>query len=118
MVSPRRVVSRYLSASGVRISPNAKKATNAALIRAGMDGNGRFASPAHALSVAGKILEVNSMEIDETVHGAWMANPQGRVNLSIGATTPEGVASITNSALAIQWYRLDGGAFEVVAYLS
>ena len=121
IASPQRVAARYLSAAGVRIPPNTKRATNAALIRAGMGGNGRFKSPAEALSKAGDILSVNGMEWGEVINSFPLGQPTGRMIIDIALSNPDDPFSptnVNNSALAIQWYQLDGGAFEVVAYLS
>ena len=120
-VSPQRVVARYLSAASARISPKAKSATNAALIRAGMDGNGRFESPGKALGKASEILAEYGMEWGEVINSLPLRQPKGRMNIGLAMSNPDDPFSpkdINTSALAIQWYQLDGGAYEVVAYLS
>ena len=121
IASPQRVAARYLSSASARLTPKAKSATNAALIRAGMDGNGRFKSPGEALGKASEVLAANGMEWGEVINSLPLRQPQGRMNIGIAMSNPDDPFSptdINSSALAIQWYQLDGGAFEVVAYLS
>lgn len=120
-VSPQRVAARYLSAASARIAPKTKSATNAALIRAGMDGNGRFKSPGEALARASEVLAANGMEWGEVINSLPLRQPKGRMNIGLAMSNPVDPFSptdITSSALAVQWYQLDGGAYEVVAYLS
>jgi hypothetical protein len=120
-VSPQRVAARYLSAANARLTPKAKSATNAALIRAGMDGNGRFESPGKALGKASEVLAANGLEWGEVINSLPLRQPKGRMNIGIAMSNPDDPFSptdISSSALAIQWYQLDGGAYEVVAYLS
>ena len=120
-VSPQRVAARYLSAAAARISPKTKSATNAALIRAGMDGNGRFKSPGEALGRASKVLAANGMEWGEVINSLPLQQPKGRMNIGLAMSNPVDPFSptdINSSALAVQWYPLDGGAYEVVADLS
>ena len=120
-VSPSRVVARYLSAASARLPPKTKTSTNLALIRAGMDGNGRFHSPGAALTVASKVLEENGLELGEVINGFPLSLPKGQMNLDIAVSNPDDPFSPTTvgkSSLAIQWYKLDGGMYEIVAYLS
>lgn len=120
-VSPQRVAARYLSAAAARIAPKTRGATNAALIKAGMDGNGRFNSPGAALGKASEVLAANGMEWGEVINSLPLRQPVGRMNISLAMSNPSDPFSptdINSSALAIQWYQLDGGAYEVVAYLS
>lgn len=120
-VSPQRVVARYLSAATPRLTPKVRAATNAALIKAGMDGNGRFNSPGAALGKASEVLAANGMEWGEVISSFPLRQPKGRMNIRLAWSNPDDPYSptdISSSVLAVQWYQLDGGAYEVVAYLS
>lgn len=120
-VSPQRVAARYLSAASARLPQKTKTATNAALIRAGMGGNGRFVSPGAALGKASEVLAENGLEWGEVINSFPLRQPKGRMNISLAMSNPSDPFSptdIANSTLAVQWYQLDGGDYEVVAYLS
>jgi len=120
-VSPQRVAARYLAAAPTRLSPKVRSAVNAALIRAGMDGNGRFKSPGEALGKASEVLAANGMEWGDVINSFPLRQPTGRMNIHLALSNPVDPFSptdITSSMLAVQWYQLDGGAYEVVAYLS
>lgn len=95
---------------------------NTVLIQAGMDGNGRFKSPNEALTEAGKILNSAGLEWDEVINSYPLRHaPKGNMNVTLAITNkddPFSPVSIQNSMLAFQWYQLDGGMYEVVAYLS
>jgi hypothetical protein len=121
--NPRRVASKYLKAAAptVRLDPRTKSQATAALIRAGMDGNGRFPTLGKALSVAADVLATFGIEWGEVINSHSLNRPQGSLNIDLAKTNQEDSFSpmgIANSVLAFQWYTLDNGQFEVVAYLS
>jgi hypothetical protein len=120
-VSSRRVAARYLSAASARLDPKVKTTTNAALIKAGMDGNGRFRSPGMALARISEVLATHGIEWGEVIQSFPLRQPQGRMVIDLALTNPEDSFSptdIANSALAFQWYQLGDEQYEIVAYLS
>lgn len=119
-VSPRRVVARYLSAA-THLDPKVRSAANMALIKAGMDGNGRFRSPGMALSRISEVLASHGIEWGQVIQSFPLKQPQGRMNIDLALSNPADSFSptdIDNSALAFQWYQLDEDRYEIVAYLS
>lgn len=86
-----------------------------------MDGNGRFPTLGKALSVAADVLATFGIEWGEVINSHSLNRPQGSLNIDLAKTNQEDSFSpmgIANSVLAFQWYTLDNGQFEVVAYLS
>lgn len=118
--SARKVVARYLSAAA-RLDQKVRSAANAALIKAGMDGNGRFRSPGMALSRISEVLSSHGIEWGEVIQSFPLKQPQGRMLIDLALSNPADPFSptdIDNAALAFQWYQLDDDRYEVVAYLS
>lgn len=121
MVSPARVASRYLDAAPFRYPQKVKTTVNLTLIKAGFDGNGRFKSPGDALNRIGTVLSAGGLEWGEVINSFPLRQPRGRMNIALALSNPEDPFSPTDlpsTALAFQWYQLEGGAYEVVAYLS
>lgn len=118
--SIRRVVARYLSAAA-RLDQKVRSAANMALIKAGMDGNGRFRSPGMALSRISEVLSSHGIEWGQVIQSFPLKQPQGRMVIDLALTNPDDSFSPTdldNTALAFQWYQLDDDKYEIVAYLS
>ena len=121
LVSSRRVATRYIAAAVSRLSPKVRATTNAALIKAGMDGNGRFRSPGMALARISEVLATHGMEWGQVIQSFPLKEPQGRMNIYLAQTNPEDSFSpmdIDGSMLAFQWYKLEDDKYEIVAYLS
>lgn len=118
----QRVAARYLvSITTVKLDARTKSQATAALIKAGMDGNGRFRTLGEALSRAGDVLAQFGIEWGEVINSHSLNKPAGSVNVDLAKTNnedPFSPADIANSRLAFQWYTLDNNQFEVVAYLS
>lgn len=120
-IDARRVVARFVAAAAARLSPKVRSAGNMDLIRAGLDGNGRFKSPGEALGRASEVLAKHGMEWGEVINAFSLRPPQGNLNIDLALSNPTDPFSpmdISNSVLAVQWYQLDSGQYEVVAYLS
>lgn len=116
-----RVASRYLAATPAYLEPKVKTTANMALIKAGMDGNGRFRSPGTALARISEVLSSHGMEWGQVINSFPLRQPQGRMMIDLALTNPADSFSptdIANTALAFQWYGLDNGQYEIVAYLS
>ncbi len=106
---------------GAKIDPKQREKVNAALIKAGLDGNGRFRRPSDALAAALNVIGDNGMEQDEVIHADRLRGDSGRITVDIARTNPDdpfSPLSIHNSMLALTWAKLESGAFEGVAYLS
>jgi hypothetical protein len=119
-VSPARVAARRDAALAVgsAISGAIRTKINAALIRSGMDGNGRFRSTGEALSKINRVLEVFRIEWDEVLQSFLLNQPSGRMNISLASQTDDHFSpvSIRSTSLAFHWTTLESG-IEVVAYL-
>ena len=117
----RRIAARYLAAAVAKLDQKTKSAVTAALIKAGMDGNGRFVTLGNALSRAGDVLAKFGIEWGEVINSFPLKAPKGSLNIDLAKTNLEDSFSPTdigNTRLAFQWYTLDNGQYEVVAYLS
>jgi hypothetical protein len=107
-------------ARGPRLDGAVRRKANAALEKAGMDGNGRFASVSQALGKAWNALSGFSLEPDEVV-SPIIHGDEGRFTQRIAWKNDEDPFSpteIRNSMLAVFWTRLAKNSFEIVAYLS
>lgn len=95
---------------------------NQALVRAKLDGNGRFRKPEHAYNAALGVLSHFGIELDEVVSShLFKQRPSGVLKIDIAYTNKEDSFSpvpISNSVLYIQYTELREDLFEAVAYLS
>ena len=114
--SVRRVASRYLSASPVRIDPKALNAANAATVRAGMDGNSLFRGVPVAVKRATEILASHGLGLSG-LNLANLRGPEGEATVRVVAYDAEGKANLTGSKMTFQWITAEGGAVKVVAYM-
>ncbi len=97
------------------------KTINAALVTAGLDGNGRFRKPSDALAAALNVIGSNGLEQDEVIHADRLRPDSGRITIDLAFTNQNDSFSpipISNSMLVLSWHKLESGAFEGVAYLS
>ena len=102
------------------LSRKARTAGTSALVRAGLDGNGRFYSISSALCSAFQALTSLGIEPADIVSADMVMGDRGQrtVDLAFGnAADPFSPVSIANSLLAFSWTRLESG-YEVIAYLS
>lgn len=109
------------TARGTRLDSRVRRQANAALIRAGLDGNGRFRKIGEALAKAFDVLNDFGIEPDEVLSAHKFPEAKGRANVELAFKNPEDPFSpepIANSMLAIQWTELTPGRVEAVAYLS
>lgn len=94
---------------------------NQELIRAGLDGNGRFEKPGLALASAGDVLLRNGIEFADVISGHRLMSPEGHTSIGVAFANQEDAFSpleITNSMLSFSWYAHDKYRYEAVAYLS
>jgi len=116
--SARRVMMRF---AGKRLDQGVRREINQALIRAGMDGNGRFRSAQQGYSRAVDVLQDEGIELDEVVSSHLFNQPAGTIKADIAYTNYGDLfspVSISNSILYLQYTELRPDVFEVVAYLS
>jgi hypothetical protein len=103
-----------------RLDRAVRQQANKALIRKGLDGNGRFTKIGQALGVAFRVLGEFGIDPDEVLSADRHRAPSGTWPIQLAFSNPEDSFSpvpIRNSVLHFAWTDL-GGKFEVVAYLS
>jgi len=96
-------------------------AVNAALRKAGFDGNGRFRTVGHAHSAAGKVLGDFGYEFTDMLDAYRVKDDAKALSLDISRSNPEDSFSpvaVDNTAMHFSYTKLDEDRVEVVAYLS
>lgn len=117
------LIEAYLGESP-KLASGMRSKANAALMKSGFDGNGRFRSQGHGISSAFDVLSKFGIVVDGHVDGFRVSKPSGSIKIDVAfsdenASSPfDPPASIPNSALSFSWHELENGKFEVVAYLS
>ena len=110
----------YKRAATVKMERKEIQDINAALRHAGLDGNGRFKTPGHAHTTAGRVLERYGYEFSDMLHG-WDVRPDNAMlSLRVAKSTPGDPFSpvdVQNTAMAFSYTRLREDAYDVVAYL-
>lgn len=108
----------------MKLSPSVRSKANDALVRARLDGNGRFRSPGHGISEAFDVLSAFDIVVDGHVDGFRVSQPEGTIRIDIALVDPNASSPfdpptpITNSVLHFSWYEFKTGNVEIVAYLS
>lgn len=114
-------VAERFARSKVRLGPSLKRSINTDLRKAGFDGNGRFIKIGHALTIAFRVLSKHGFEPDETLNAHLFREDKGFRALNVAMSNeddPFSPESVTNSALAFSWTKLDTDRYEVIAYMS
>lgn len=109
------------AAQTARIKPTLRSKVNRELVKAGLDGNGRFEKPGLALAAAGNVLMDNGIEFDEAVHAGRLMGDEGHTTVRLAFSNQADMFSpiqIQNSVLMLTWYKHDEYKYESVAYLS
>jgi hypothetical protein len=104
-----------------RLDRSLRTQINRALVRAKLDGNGRFRKPQEGYSRAVDVAQEYGIELDEVVSSHLFNGPKGVLNVDMAFTNPEdrfSPVSITNSVLHLQFTELRADMYEVVAYMS
>jgi len=105
-----------------KIDRKTRTEANRELVRAGLDGNGRFRKPEHAYSKAIDVIGNYGIELDDIVSShLFQARPSGTIVVHLAFSNDEdpfSPMSIGNSTLYLQFTELSPGKFEAVAYLS
>ena len=110
-----------LESGAGKLAPAMRAKVNAALLKAGLDGNGRFAKAERGYAKALDVLQRFGIELGEVVNAGRFRRDADTLNVDISFSNPDDAfspADITNSMLAIQYTKLRSNSFEVVAYLS
>ena len=111
--------------AGRKLDAKTRQQANRDLIKAGLDGNGRFKRIGEALNAIARVLERHGIEQDDVFSADRFRAPKGHQTFAIAFSNrddPFSPETVDNSMLVIQWYRYDGrlgeDLFEVLAYLS
>jgi len=116
------LASKQADMANGRLDRTTRSKINKALVRGGLDGNGRFRKPEQAYSKAIDILGDFGIELDTVVSShLFQARPSGTLNVDVAFTNEAdrfSPVSIVNSTLYLQFTELREGAFETVAYMS
>lgn len=94
---------------------------NESLVRAGLDGNGRFRSVGMALSAASDVLDDYGLEPDEVLSAWKFSGPSGHTQIRVAESNrndPFSPVPVENSVLAFSWHQLAEGRWEAIAYMS
>ena len=117
-----RAKTTRLASRGQPLDRATRTKANSALIRAKLDGNGRFRKPEQAYSKALDVLSGFGIELGEVVSShQFQARPTGTLRVDLAFTNQQDSFSpveISNSILYLQFTELRDGVFEAVAYLS
>lgn len=119
--NPKAAYTLLLAAMGSRLDSATRREGNAALRKAGLDGNGRFRKVGEALGYAFDALAKVGIEQDETLNAHKFSGESGTRTIDLAfsnAEDPFSPEAITNSVLHFSWTELRDGVFEAVAYLS
>lgn len=109
-------------AASSKLSDRKRADINNALVKAGLDGNGRFNKPEAAYSRALDVLADYGIELDTVVSSHLFKNrPTVVIPIRVAFSNPDdpfSPVSISNSMLYFQSTELRPGAFEAVVYMS
>jgi hypothetical protein len=104
-----------------KLSSSLRQKINGDLSRHGLDGNIRFRSVGEGLAKIGAVLSQYGIEWDDTMNSHLFMGNEGRRTIDIAFTNQEDSFSptpISNSMVALSWYRTETDKYEVTAYLS
>lgn len=105
-----------------KLSSSLKSKINRDLIKAGLDGNGRFRKVGEAINVASGVFQKHGLEEDDVFSADRLRGPDGRATFNMAFTNVEDPFSpepISNSMLVVQWHFFEEtGQYEVLMYLS
>jgi len=93
---------------------------NKALGKAGMDGNGRFASVGFAHNKLFDVLSEFGMEIDDVLSAWDYKEDSGHrtINYAFQTDDPYWPVTIDNSKLVFSWQKMPQNKFEILVYAS
>ncbi len=105
-----------------QLSTRERVEINDRIMKAGLDGNGRFESPSKGLDTALDVLGEHGIELDD-VPNSWALTKyeQFKLTLAVAWINEEDSFQpipIHNSMLFFTWYKLADDVYECLAYLS
>jgi hypothetical protein len=105
-----------------KLDRTTQQKVNKELIKAGLDGNGRFRKIGEAIAAIAKVFGRHGLEEDDVFNADLFRGNDGRRTFGIAysnADDPFSPEAIGNSMLVIQWHLFEEtGQYEVIAYLS
>jgi hypothetical protein len=107
--------------AGRKLDRGTQQKVNKDLIKAGLDGNGRFKRIGEALNAIAKVLDKHGLQQDDVFSADLFRDNKGQRTFAIAYSNPDDPFSpetVDNSLLVVQWYELQPGMLEVVSYLS
>lgn len=107
--------------AGRKLDSGTRQKANAALGKAGLDGNGRFRRIGEALNTIAKVLERFGLQQDDVFDANLFRGPKGNRTFAIAFANPDDPFSpetVDNSMLVVQWFEHRPGVLEVLSYLS
>ena len=120
-VTKKKRTSRIAANPEAKLGKADREAINELLVRAGLDGNGRFRSVGMALSAASGVLGDYGLEPDEVLSAWKFRGPSGNTQVRVAQSNlndPFSPMPIENSVLAFSWYQHGEGKVEALAYMS
>jgi len=90
---------------------------NAALVKAGMDGNSPFRKTTSAVERASEILSSHNLGLSG-LNTANIRGAEGEAPVRVVMYNSEGMSQMTANKLIFQWVSAEDGTVMVVAYLT
>lgn len=108
--------------AGSKLATSLKSKINRDLIKAGLDGNGRFRKVGEAINVASGVLQKHGLEEDDVFSADRLSGPDGHATFNMAFSNSEDPFSpdpISNSMLVVQWHFFaETSRYEVLMYMS
>lgn len=120
-VAKKKRTSRMAANPEAKLDKQDRAMINESLVRAGLDGNGRFRSVGMALSAASDVLDDYGLEPDEVLSAWKFSGPSGHTQIRVAESNrndPFSPVPVENSVLAFSWHQLAEGRWEALAYMS
>lgn len=104
-----------------------RKSITEAMVRAGMDGKGRFDKIDHAISKLSEILYDNGFEFDDIMSSHKFMAESNSTTIPIARITgdPHAPVPVKNSKISLSWHLMGSSSedkskrkYEIVAYMS
>ena len=116
-----RKIARSVHVASAKLDAATRRKANAMLSRKGLDGNRSFPKVGTGLAAIGEELTEFGLEWDTTLNAHLFMGDSGHTTLDIAFSNKEDPFSptpISNSMVAVSWYKRETDKFEVTAYFS
>lgn len=111
-----------VTTADAKLSSSLRSKVNKDLIKAGLDGNGRFRKVGEAINAASGVLQKHGLEEDDVFNADRFRGDSGRATFNMAFTNIEDPFSpeqISNSMLVVQWHFFaETTKYEVLMYMS